>query len=243
MICRVLPYALADGPHNMAADEVMLTAAVDGRLSLRFYGWNPPTVSLGYFQPSSFRRGDPNLAALPFVRRPSGGLTLVHHHELTYALALPPALAACSCPPWLVRVHQVIAGVLLGLGAPVVLHTASSGNPATTSPLCFHHLTPGDVVLAGSKVVGSAQRKARGALLHHGGILLARSPFTPTLPGIRDLAGLAPDPVSLARDVAAGLAAVQGWKLADTLWQSEELHAIDAAVRDKYARTEWNDRR
>ena len=51
IIVRVLPFAVADGPHNMAADEVLLEGALAGVASLRCYGWTTPTVSLGYFQP------------------------------------------------------------------------------------------------------------------------------------------------------------------------------------------------
>ena len=90
MRIRLLPFAIADGVTNMAADEVMLRSAADGIASLRFYGWAQATVSLGYFQSHVANRADPKLGALPWVRRPSGGATLVHHHALTYALALPP---------------------------------------------------------------------------------------------------------------------------------------------------------
>src|SRR5205814_9219218 len=93
-VCRLLPYAVADGPHNMAADEVLLESAAAGIASLRFYGWSEATLSLGYFQPERLRHEDERLTGLPYVRRPSGGATLVHHHEVTYALALPAG------PPW-----------------------------------------------------------------------------------------------------------------------------------------------
>ena len=89
---RVLPFATADGAHNMAADEVLLESAVAGTGSLRFYGWSEATLSLGYFQPHRIRGSDEWLAKLPFVRRPTGGEALVHHHELTYALGLPTSL-------------------------------------------------------------------------------------------------------------------------------------------------------
>src|SRR6516162_5517447 len=95
-VCRLLPYAVADGPHNMAADEVLLDAACAGLASLRFYGWFEPTVSLGYFQPHAAR-----LPGLPYVRRPSGGLMLVHHHEITYALALPAGAPWQGGESWL----------------------------------------------------------------------------------------------------------------------------------------------
>ena len=39
-------------PHwNMAVDEALLLASADD-LTLRVYGWDPPGLSLGYFQPS-----------------------------------------------------------------------------------------------------------------------------------------------------------------------------------------------
>src|SRR5947199_97360 len=89
--CDLFPFLTADGPTQMAADDALLEGtATSGRPALRFYAWDPPTLSLGYFQPAADRLADPRLAALPFVRRPTGGGAIVHHHELTYALALPP---------------------------------------------------------------------------------------------------------------------------------------------------------
>src|SRR5262245_25975442 len=87
---RLLPWRIADGPWNMAADEALLMSAMNGVASLRFYGWSAPTLSLGYFQPHAPARAYPGLSGLAWVRRPSGGLALVHHFEVTYTLALPP---------------------------------------------------------------------------------------------------------------------------------------------------------
>ena len=70
--CSLFPAANADGPTQMAADEVLLEcAATTGRPALRFYTWEPATLSLGYFQlfadrlagpagraPGDRRRGD-----------------------------------------------------------------------------------------------------------------------------------------------------------------------------------------
>ena len=49
---RLLPYAAADGPHNMAADEVLLEVG-DGGHAPRCgsTAGREPTLSLGYFQP------------------------------------------------------------------------------------------------------------------------------------------------------------------------------------------------
>src|SRR5438093_839358 len=118
---RLLPYAVADGPHNMAADEALLESAVAGTASLRFYGWSEATLSLGYFQPERLRLTDERLARLPFVRRASGGDALVHHHELTYALALPAGRDWQSRDPCLRCMHRVLAAALAALGVPVRL--------------------------------------------------------------------------------------------------------------------------
>ncbi|HMF12602.1 MAG TPA: lipoate--protein ligase family protein, partial [Gemmataceae bacterium] len=139
--CRLLPYAVADGPHNMAADETLLHSAIEGTASLRFYGWSPPTLSLGYFQHESVRRADPLLAELPFVRRPSGGHTLVHHHEVTYALALPPGQPwQILSVPWLRRMHEIVAVTLNALGVRAKLFNPLAKS-SVTSVLCFHRFT------------------------------------------------------------------------------------------------------
>ena len=114
LTCRLLPYTVADGATNMATDEALLGAALAGVATLRFYGWSPPTLSLGYFQKEQVRLSDPLLAGLPFVRRPSGGETLVHHHELTYALALPRSWLGGE--RWPVRMHDIIRDALASFG-------------------------------------------------------------------------------------------------------------------------------
>jgi hypothetical protein len=67
MKCRILPYAAADGPANMALDEALLAAVATGSPAayLRCYGWSVPTLSLGYFQRLAEIRAGP--------RQPSPG--------------------------------------------------------------------------------------------------------------------------------------------------------------------------
>ncbi|HMF16252.1 MAG TPA: lipoate--protein ligase family protein, partial [Gemmataceae bacterium] len=182
--CRLLPFALHDGSHNMAADEVLLQSARAGQPSLRFYGWTEATASLGYFQTSATRESDPKLLALPFVRRATGGAVLVHHHELTYALALPEP--GRTGEPWLVRMHRIIASALNRLG---IACRSASKREGEHSVLCFQQTTAGDLLLGGSKIAGSAQRRQRGSLLQHGAVLLKASPHPPGLPGILEQTG------------------------------------------------------
>jgi lipoate-protein ligase A len=239
---RLLPFCLADGPHNMAADEALLESAQDGTASLRFYGWSTATVSLGYFQPDKARRDDERLASLPFVRRPTGGGALVHHHELTYALALPAASSwqGRGQSSWLCRMHAIIADSLKELG--VSPETISNEQPAPNL-LCFHHLTPGDLVLDRAKIVGSAQRKQRGCLLQHGSILLAASPQAPTLPGILELTGRKIAIPELVSALEKSFIAKTGWTLTAADWTFGEQERIEELVLIKYNQPAWNQKR
>lgn len=237
---RVLPYRVAAGAWNMAADEVLLDRAETGVATLRFYGWDRPTLSLGYFQAHGPARAFGDLQALDWVRRPTGGAALVHHHEITYALALP-AEREWHPPgvPWLVRFHRLLVEALDHLGATATLCTEERKRGEV---LCFLHHTPGDVVQGTDKVAGSAQRKRRGALLQHGGILLSASEHAPQLPGIvrRDGGALAGEAVPVA--LLARLEAETGWALTEGDWSDGELDAI-ARLERRYTAAAWNERR
>jgi lipoate-protein ligase A len=237
-----LPYAVADGPHNMAADETLLESATAGLASLRFYSWSPATLTLGYFQPEGSRREDPLLAKLPFVRRPSGGDTLVHHHELTYALAVPSGAPWQSREPWLRRMHVIIASALQTFGIPARLYTPAS-EERKDGPLCFRHLTPSDLLIGESKITGSAQRRRRGAMMQHGSILLAQSPHTPTLPGIRELTGNELSAQEMRQAFEQAFIRQTGWQMRATDWTDRERRRISSLIAEKYTRDEWNRKR
>jgi lipoate-protein ligase A len=239
--CRLFPFTVADGPGNMAHDEALLETAVGGTASLRLYGWTEATLSLGYFQPAALREADPLLAPLPFVRRCTGGETLVHHHELTYALALPPGgERQPRNRTWLCRLHGIIKDALAALG--VTVRACCAGEEKKLGDvLCFLHQTPGDLLCAGAKVVGSAQRKQRGALLQHGAILLAQSPHTPALPGLRELAGFGPERLDdLKASLLEAFTRDTGWRLEPGGWTEAERARSAELAEAKYRRASWN---
>ena len=240
---RLLPFAGADGATNMSADEALLESAVRGVASLRFYTWTEPTLSLGYFQHTAEREVNANLARLAWVRRSTGGAAIVHHHELTYALALPPGKEWSSPEHWICRFHHIVQAVLAERG--VKSHAVVCGEEQKLGPVvCFLHQTAGDLLVGGSKVAGSAQRKMRGALLQHGSILLRRSAFAPHLAGICDAPG-APEfaPQELADALKVRFAADTGWTVTPDEWTAEELARTAAIRAEKYANREWNEKR
>ena len=89
---RLLSTGFADGPTNMAVDETIMESVGEGMAAptLRFYGWHPPCISIGYAQRLEKEidlekcRED----GIQWVRRPTGGRAILHTDELTYSLAL-----------------------------------------------------------------------------------------------------------------------------------------------------------
>ena len=74
----------------MAIDEAILWAVAEGKSppTLRFYGWEPPCLSIGY---SQSMEGEVDVdkcreVGVDFVRRPTGGRAILHADELTYSV-------------------------------------------------------------------------------------------------------------------------------------------------------------
>ncbi|HEX5106067.1 MAG TPA: lipoate--protein ligase family protein, partial [Pirellulaceae bacterium] len=182
----------APGAWNMAVDEVLLdSAATAGIATLRFYQWSEPTLSLGYFQAAAGREQHPASRACPLVRRASGGGAIVHHRELTYSIALPLRDSRSQAATDLYNAcHESLVAALAELGVTAEMYqpaescAVSAESHANRPFLCFERRACGDIVCGTSKIVGSAQRRRRGAVLQHGSILLGRSACAPELPGI-----------------------------------------------------------
>ena len=239
---RLIPYEVRPGALLMAADEAMLGSALKGQASLRFYGWSEATLSLGYFQHHGDRLNSPLLTDRPFVRRHTGGGAILHHHELTYSLALPAGSPWHNEETWLCRFHHLLVKVLRGFG--VESRAVICGEEKKLDPfLCFKHQTPGDLLINGHKVVGSAQRRPHGATLQHGSILLQGSAYTPVLPGIADLSGVQVGIKELAAALQEELVRDTGWTLEAGDWTPEEIEETSRLEREKYGSPEWNLRR
>ena len=70
---------------NMAIDEALLeTAKIP---SIRFYRWNSPALSFGYF--GRFADVAPYAAERDLVRRWTGGGIVFHGNDLTYSIIIP----------------------------------------------------------------------------------------------------------------------------------------------------------
>jgi lipoate-protein ligase A len=240
--CQLLIDPPADGAWNMAVDEVLLETATAGRCSFRFYRWQQPTLSLGYFQAIEGRRRHAASLGCPVVRRSSGGGAIVHDREVTYSVALPGEHPLAMGRMLLYQaVHQTLIEVLAraGIQAELCRREPQEGAGPCRPFLCFQRRAAGDVVVGTVKVAGSAQRRLQGAVLQHGSVLLGRSAAAPELDGLRELSG---EPL---RDEPL----VEAWaerlrRRLDLAWQRQPLtdeqraEAADLARR-KYAADAW----
>jgi len=207
----------------------------------RFYRWQPPTLSLGYFQVYEARLGHPASLGCPAVRRPSGGGAILHDRELTYSLVVPRSHRLAARRRLLYEtVHNSLIEVLSGAGIRARLCGGPEWRGHAPEPfLCFQRRAAGDVLVGPVKIAGSAQRRTRGAVLQHGSVLLARSTAAPELDGLAEAAG-----TPIPREQLAG-----DWldRLAERMalaWRQEPLSDGErdrAAVlaRDKYGSDRW----
>ncbi|MDZ4818053.1 MAG: lipoate--protein ligase [Planctomycetota bacterium] len=199
-----LAYWFADAPAagswNMALDEALLQQAErSGHPWLRFYQWQEPTLSLGYFQRYANRHMHAASEHCVAVRRASGGGAILHDQELTYSFVLPASHPLARRPETsYLAMHQSLMVALAEQQISVSLCQLDGSQIANDKPkqpfLCFQRRATGDVLLTDTaggewKIAGSAQRRHRGAILQHGSVLLRRSAAAPELPGIGDLAG------------------------------------------------------
>ncbi len=238
----------------MAVDEALLDEAADrGTATLRFYQWREPTLSLGYFQSYGDRQSHAASQGAAVVRRLSGGGALMHDREVTYSLCLPVAHPmAREAPALYEAVHRALISVLSEWDLESALYCDDdSAIDSTEEPfLCFARRTGADVVLrsdrspsSSAKIVGSAQRRRRGAVLQHGAVLLGASRFAPELTGISDLAGTPLTSETLIEPWQDALAAAL--KLQFIHKQSEhDLHEqAQRLQREKYSSRAWTERR
>ena len=177
----------------MAADLACLDEVAAGaEPRLRLYGWCPPALSLGRFQPDADVDVDACRArGVEVVRRPTGGRALLHGADLTYAVALRRPAGAAGHVDALYR--TIASGLVAGLGRlGVEAHVGEDRRAA--GPACFAAAQGADLRVGDRKLCGSAQVQRGSVVLQHGSILLDRLPFDE----LDLLAGTA-DPVTRSR--------------------------------------------
>lgn len=244
----------------MAIDEALLHAAATDQLAtLRFYAWSEPTLSLGYFQKIADRHTHTASVHAPCVRRQSGGGAILHDHEVTYSLTLPASHPLAREAESLYNaVHSAIIAVLRNLVPsgfpPERIQSYCNNRPISDAKepfLCFQRRSPGDIIVADTggerslspKIVGSAQRRSRGAVLQHGSILLARSERAPELAGVSDLCDNIPDAALFVSDLSKQILNAVGLEVTHRSIPNQVFDAASNLRVDRYRNPLWTQRR
>lgn len=162
---------------NMAIDEALLESAPV--TSVRFYRWQSPALSFGYF--GKFTDIAIYASDRDLIRRWTGGGIVFHGEDLTYSIVIPSSNPAFGQPSMGIyeRIHRALAESLNGIGEQAVV--AGDGNPGALSGAmraginaagysCFANPVRADVIIDGRKIAGAAQRRTRGGLLQQGSI-------------------------------------------------------------------------
>ncbi|MFH1977990.1 MAG: biotin/lipoate A/B protein ligase family protein [Candidatus Aenigmatarchaeota archaeon] len=138
---RVIPIKTHDPAVNMAIDEALMYSVADGDPIIRFFKWNPPSVSLAYKQ----NLGELDLDAcrelgVKYTRRPTGGRAIYHdpNEEFSYSVIAPRDIL----PPGLQSYQEICGWIINGL--------KSLG-------LSPELVNKNDVLVEARKIVGSAQ--------------------------------------------------------------------------------------
>lgn len=187
------------GRANMDIDLQLFHELEEGRipLTLRVYSWRPRCISLGYAQKARAEIDTDRARALGWdvVMRPTGGGIVFHNEaEVTYSLVtsvdnpiLPHGLIASY-----EKISEAIVCALNKLGVeakikatrdprPVMARQARHPNHpelcrGTRDSLCFSYPAEYEIVCDGRKIVGSAQKRGKRALLQQGSIFVRRNP-------------------------------------------------------------------
>jgi len=257
---RLLVTEPLDGAANMALDEALMLSRLRdlGPPTLRFFAWEPATISLGFGQALDERI---DLAAadelgIGLVRRPTGGSAILHEGpelEVTYSVAagagdFPGAEELLASYRWIGA--RLEAG-LRHLGAPAAIVPVRPSNPGAMPAFCFARTGSYEVEVAGRKLVGSAQRRRKGAFLQHGSIMLgvAADRLRRVFPAEADplqgmttleaVLGRRPSFVEAVDALREGFGEAGDVELLPSGLSTDEDELMHALIRDKYATERW----
>ncbi len=179
---RFLNYQRYNAFENMAIDEAIFRETVKKKKpTIRFYGWHPAAVSIGYFQEP---QDEVNIeqcgkTGVDIVRRLTGGKAVFHDDEITYSVV------ACAgekpFPADILGTYKVISDCLVqGLAYLGIKANLAPAGRAVKDPdlksFCFSVPSRNELLVAGRKICGSAQMRTSSGFLQHGSLLLTFDP-------------------------------------------------------------------
>ena len=231
----------------MAIDEALLRSASSrpGLTTLRFYQWSEATLSLGYFQSCEERNSHHLSRNCQLVRRSTGGGAILHDAELTYSLTTPiENRLSNQAGHFYEQLHGTLTEALSRLGVACEQFSHGAKIRRNDEPfLCFHRRTMGDVICAGHKIGGSAQRRRQGGLLQHGSVLLSTSNKAPELPGIKQLTDVRLTAEDLISCWLPVIVKTLGFYELKSPYSEKELAWAKSFAKHKFGHQDWTNRR
>ena len=164
---------------NMDIDAELLKQASDfeGKPLVRFYGWDRPSVSIGYVQKVDIVKED----GYEVVKRPTGGGVVYHDRDFTYTVVIPSGhwIAELDRVESYRVIHKAVVRAFAEFGLKGLLVNTDQPKADRATMQCFITPTKYDVLCElrnGTtkrvKFAGSAQRRTKNGILHQGSIIL-----------------------------------------------------------------------
>lgn len=252
LLCEPEPLPAAE---NMARDEHLFHLCHENKRGfLRLYAWAAPSFSIGASQKAQraldidFIRGH----HCEYVRRITGGKTVLHHREITYAVASSEDLffKEHDLHQSYMLISRMLVQAIRSLGVDAVLSKGSAAELSRSSNPCFSFPTPHEIEVAGKKIVGSAQKRDKQALLQHGSLPLAmdydlyaggaRFPAAALRNSMTTWGDISPRGVDdLKAALVQSCREFVGADLAPMTFSADDRERI-SRLREKYASDAWN---
>jgi len=164
---------------NMARDEFLFQLCHHKKMGIfRLYSWEQPSFSFGVSQKINKAIDIDFLQQnhCAFVRRITGGKTVLHADEITYSVISSHDTFYKEHD--LYKSYLLISTVLVNAFQRIGVDAYLSPGPppklsrslSRSSNPCFSFPTPNELEINGKKIVGSAQKRDKYALLQHGSI-------------------------------------------------------------------------
>ncbi|MDD5491925.1 MAG: biotin/lipoate A/B protein ligase family protein [bacterium] len=246
-IWRLLVDDPQDGAWNMAVDEAILCQCQTGTgmSTLRLYSWQKRTISLGYFQHIDAILA--NFCAqkhIDLIRRPTGGGFVLHDQELTFSVVFNrrDLRVQQQAVEYFRIIATCIQKALSALGVTVSLEE-NVFNGKDNHFFCFNNPTKYDLLVAGKKICGSAQRRYRDLILQQGSLIL-RTPGDPAFwqqaAGLEEVLQQKISFASISEAFQKSFAAELHISFVPGSLTEAELIQARQLASDKYTQASWN---
>lgn len=237
------------GAWNMAVDEAVLEAVATGKQypTLRFYGWNPGAVTIGYFQSLQEEVDTQKCQSekIDVIRRITGGGAVFHDKEITYSFIVKEE-DGLIVKDILASYKQICQGIISGLE---MLGITSQFIPIN------------DLVVNNKKISGNAQTRKQKTILQHGTVLLdvdVKKMFSllkvpdekirdkmilaveERVTSLRHLSGNEIAYSAVENALMKGFASALDIDIVLGILSEEEVKTAEKIQKEKYENTDWN---